>query len=56
MGGGRIPPFVGLCCVDQVEVFGVVVVAADQFMDVEAVEGLSGGDAKPEVEVCLAEG
>lgn len=52
-----MPPFVGLCCVDQVDVFGVVV-AADQLIEVEVLlaEGLSGADAKLEVEVCRAEG
>lgn len=52
-----MPPFVGLCCDDQVDVF-CVVDAADQFMEVEVLlaEGLRGGDAKLEVEGCRAEG
>jgi hypothetical protein len=55
VGGGIIPPFVGLCC-DHVGVFGVV--AADQFMEDEVLLGarLRDGEAKLWLEACRAEG
>ena len=52
-----IPPFIGLCCDDHVDVFGVVV-AADQLIEDEILLGarLRGGDVKLGLEDCRAEG